>query len=62
MEDMEGRFEKQQLDGIMVEAEVLVGSDGALSEPREREWKTVATKNRGKITKVVKDHGFLVAV
>ncbi|CAB1313354.1 unnamed protein product [Coregonus sp. 'balchen'] len=41
IENMERRLEKQQLDGIMVEAEVLVDSDGALSKLGESEWKTV---------------------
>lgn len=43
MEDMERWLEKQQLDGIMMEAEVLVDSDGLLSKLGKSEWKTVAT-------------------
>lgn len=62
MEDMETRLEKQQLDGIMVEAEVIVDSDGALSNFGENEWKTVVTKNRAKRVKVVNDIQILVGV
>lgn len=43
MECMERWLEKQQLDGIMMEAEVLVDSDGLLSKLGKSEWKTVAT-------------------
>lgn len=62
MEDMETRLEKQQLDGIMVEAEVLFDFHDAVSKLGESESNTVATENRAKKAKVVNDHRFLVGV
>lgn len=44
LQDMGRRLEKQQFDGIMVEAEVLVDSDGALSK-LVRVSGRLATKN-----------------